>query len=111
MISLKTILLQTLSAYLLVLMVLPCSDVHVSQQKSFVSNYELLQTSTDDSHNDMELCTPFCICAGCVVAVIIQKQLEFIPFNPEVFTKKVTNFYISPTSNFFGSIWQPPQLV
>lgn len=107
----KTIVLHTFSLYLLVLMVLPCSDVHAAHQSNVSSAYAQTDSQHQEKHNGSEACTPFCICMGCLAGVILQPQTEFVPFNPEVFSEKVNNFYTSPRSNFYGSIWQPPQLV
>ena len=103
----RQIFTALLSVYLLILMVLPCSDAHASH-----SNIRSAQVSQQaDQHNDIEICTPFCICSSCVVAVVIQPVTEFGIFIPETPSTQISNFYQSVKSDFYGAIWQPPQLV
>lgn len=103
----KQILTSLLSVYLLVLMVLPCNDVHA--QTLLTSKMQFSQVQNGEHHEDF--CTPFCICSCCTTPIIIQSNTYFEVSYFENFQTKVPVFYKSITSNFFGSIWQPPQIV
>lgn len=98
-----------LSAYLLLLMVMPCSEAHASHSHKTVT--KVMKLSDEHHHSDIEICTPFCVCSSCVVAVVVQPVTEFWFFVPDIPTTGISNFYRSVKSDFHGSIWQPPQLV
>lgn len=96
-----------LSAYLLILMVMPCSDAHAQ----IVSVKQTQVSQLDNDHHDVELCTPFCVCSSCTAAIVLQPTVEFEAFQFDPYFKEVSNSYTFIASSFFGSIWQPPQLV
>ncbi|WP_296146524.1 DUF6660 family protein [uncultured Flavobacterium sp.] len=96
-----------LSAYLLILMVLPCNDAHA--QTKDVSQTQFPQVSQAEHHEDF--CTPFCICSCCTTPIIVQSMTVFEVSYFENHFSKTSSFYKSIISNFYGSIWQPPQLV
>lgn len=96
-----------LSAYLLILMVLPCNDAHAQTETIFQTQSS--QVSQDEHHEDF--CTPFCICSCCTTPIIVQSMTVFEVSYFDNHFSKISSFYKSITSNFFGSIWQPPQLV
>lgn len=97
-----------LSAYLLILMVLPCNDAHA--QSGTILETQFAQLQNDQHHEDF--CTPFCICSCCTTPIILaQAAIIFEVSYFENYQSQTTSFYKSITSAFFGSIWQPPQLV
>ncbi|WP_157956053.1 DUF6660 family protein [Flavobacterium kingsejongi] len=103
--KLRYITTLVLSAWLLLLTVLPCSDAHA--QGIAVSQTAVVQAG--DSHQDF--CSPFCVCSCCASPIIMQ---AFVLFELPQFTTSyelVASFYESIISDFHGSIWQPPQLV
>ncbi|TPD65707.1 DUF6660 family protein [Flavobacterium microcysteis] len=106
--STRHFLTSFLSVYLLVLMILPCNDVHAQPQT--VSHTQISQLENEQHHEDF--CTPFCICACCTTPIIIHSAIVFdmAPHFDNSYTK-TPSFYKPVTSSFFGSIWQPPQLV
>ncbi|WP_370519235.1 DUF6660 family protein, partial [Flavobacterium sp. Sd200] len=67
--NIRQIFTVFLSAYLLILMVLPCTDAHNTFNKN--QSVEITQ-DTAGHHDDIEVCTPFCICGSCIAAVVIQ---------------------------------------
>jgi hypothetical protein len=100
-----------LSIYLVVLSCLPCADVEAS---NFTHNLSKIETNSDNHSHDQEndACSPFCICNCCG-----QSVLSYVPtvvFNFQTSIEEIetlnsiykSNLY----SNFFGSIWQPPQI-
>ena len=96
-----------LSAYLLILMILPCNDAHAQTETVFETQFS--QVSQAEHHEDF--CTPFCICSCCTTPIIVQSMTVFeVSYFENQFTQ-LPSFYKSIISNFYGSIWQPPQLV
>lgn len=103
----RKIITGLLSAYLLMLMVMPCSDAHAQ----IVTTSHAQISQLDNDHHDVELCTPFCVCSVCAAAIVLQPTVEFEAIQFDPYFKEASNFYSFIASSFFGSIWQPPQLV
>lgn len=101
-----------LSIYIIVLTAYPCADKH--NDVLVKSSHQ--QTSSQDNHShetDNDLCSPFCVCncSGQQTIVLFETQ-SFNFFVQQQEIKTSVSFYKSTFfSNFFGSIWQPPQLV
>lgn len=90
---------------------MPCADMEVNSathtQTEFTSNHE---KHSHDREND--LCSPFCICSCCAGYVIdfsspVTFQTIIIP---ELIRKQKIVYKSIFSSNFYGSIWQPPQI-
>lgn len=101
-----------LSIYLVALSCLPCADMEESSLSHLSS--EIAQNHEGHTHDkESDLCSPFCSCNCCgSITLIFVSQLNFelIPFSTSLIEAKET-FYISKHfSNFYGSIWQPPQI-
>jgi hypothetical protein len=101
-----------LSVYLILLSCLPCADMDV---KSLAHTaIEFSQKEANHSHDTAnDLCTPFCVCNCCGVQFLSYQPAILIDFPVASTLIKIA----SPTyksifsSHFFGSIWQPPQIV
>ncbi|MGA9639108.1 DUF6660 family protein [Flavobacterium sp.] len=100
-----------LSLYLVVLSCLPCADMKVDS----LAHQSVIENANDAGHahdTDNDLCSPFCICSCCgfhtltftaTVPILVAVTYEEI--------QSSNSFYTSiANSNFFGSIWQPPQI-
>ena len=84
-----------------------------------VNNYEHTQSefaSNQETHShnkEKDSCSPFCICSCCgsqIVSYFKTVSYNFAIISKEIKTQLPT--YTSKfTSNFYGSIWQPPQIV
>lgn len=95
------------SLYFIVLSALPCVDI----ESGSLAHSE---QGTHSHDKDNDLCSPFCICNCCghftlnyapaITFEIIQVPFEQITTQNSIYTSV---FH----SNFYGSIWQPPQLV
>lgn len=105
--STRQIITAILSVYLLVLMVMPCSDAHTHLGTNTRAHF----SKSTDTHNHADVCTPFCVCSGCVAAIVLQPALEFEVLQFDALHNEPANLYESVASSFYGSIWQPPQLV
>ena len=106
--STRQILTLLLSVYLLALMVLPCNDDH--SHTSVTTEKQIAQA--DEHHNDIDACSPFCVCACCTTPIMVQQLITFesLPFITP-YNRELNSFYTSVTASYSGSIWQPPQLV
>ena len=91
---------------------MPCADIEVN---SFAHDTVVHQNENDNHSHDKEndLCSPFCICNCCGAQILS----SFSGINYEF--ERVTALIKLPlptyksihSSNFYGSIWQPPQIV
>lgn len=100
-----------LSLIILLISSMPCADLEVNSfahsSEKFISNNE---NHSHDEEND--LCSPFCICSCCGSQMASYSQSIVIDFPiPSKDIKTLLPSYKSIfTSNFYGSIWQPPQI-
>ncbi|HEU4788616.1 MAG TPA: DUF6660 family protein [Flavobacterium sp.] len=98
-----------LSIIFLLLSCLPCAD------KDMNSSSQILVVKSSSEHNqDNDACSPFCICNCCSSHVFAfdntVSSLDFVIVQKLV-KNKIPEYKSVFTSNFFGSIWQPPQIV
>lgn len=104
-----------LSIYLVALSCLPCADM---EAKSVGKNDTNAIAKTTDDHNehshdkDKDLCSPFCSCNCCgsqIVSYFNVMTCNFAVVSKEIKTQ-LPSYTSKFTSNFYGSIWQPPQI-
>ncbi len=77
------------------------------------SNKVVTQQDNHAHNNEIDLCTPFCVCNCCGQQILNfnhQITFEFKKFPTEISTQ-IPTYKSILTSSFFGSIWQPPQIV
>lgn len=103
-----------LSIYLVALSCLPCADMEVNSAAHKV--VEISANHDEKSHNhdkENDLCSPFCSCNCCGSQIV--SYFKMLNYNFAVVSKTITTQLPSYTSqfasNFYGSIWQPPQIV
>lgn len=100
------------SIYLIVLSCLPCADMDVNS--SFHSSKEISSNSEDHSHDkEGDACSPFCICNCCGSQNFshnIIYNYNFIAVKTQI-DRKLPEYKSILSCNYFGSIWQPPQIV
>jgi ferredoxin len=101
-----------LSVYLIVLSSLPCADTLVNDTKTHTT-VVAAKTDNQSHEKDSDLCPPFCSCNCCAVQVLNAAPVITWTFNEEttLIKKPLSSYHSILTSNFYGSIWQPPQLV
>ncbi|WP_371199637.1 DUF6660 family protein [Flavobacterium sp. ASV13] len=105
-----------LTIYLLSLPCFTCADsqtqIVVSSSARIVQQFNFSKDTT--SHNSKnDLCSPLCCCACCGIHVVSAVENEPIDF-PIVFHEilpQISLYQSLLTSSFFGSIWQPPQII
>jgi len=101
-----------LSIYIIMLTAYPCADKH----NDVLGKSSQSQSSSQHNHShdeETDLCSPFCVCNCCsqqTLTFLEIQSFQFLVQFQEI--KSSISFYKSTSfSNFFGSIWQPPQLV
>ncbi len=75
---------------------------------------EFASKHDNHSHNkENDLCSPFCICSCCgsQMASYSQPLMINFPVVSKDIKKQLPDYKSIFSSNFCGSIWQPPQLV
>lgn len=91
---------------------MPCADLEINNPAH--NSNEIVSKHTSHSHDkENDLCPPFCVCNCCgaqVLSYFPTISYEFPLISTVIKTKEP--FYKSViASNFYGSIWQPPQIV
>lgn len=84
-----------------------CSDREiVSFEKVAVSNQS-------KPHHGNDACSPLCVCncCGCQGFSSSVNYAYNLIFVKKIIDKNAPEYKSILTSNFFGSIWQPPQIV
>lgn len=101
-----------LSLYVFVLSAIPCVDI-----ESDSAAHQTVSCSAEKdnhSHNkESDLCSPFCICNCCAGVTLSYVPTITYDFPVQFEQIQSTNsIYTSALhSNFYGSIWQPPQII
>ncbi|MDQ6469713.1 hypothetical protein RB619_03575 [Flavobacterium sp. LHD-80] len=99
-----------LSIYLMALSNMPCADMEVDSVMHKTAQFSSEANHSHDKDND--LCSPFCACNCCGAQVLsYQAPLSFEfskTFNQ--ISIQLPNYNSVFASNFYGSIWQPPQI-
>ncbi|SHI88679.1 DUF6660 family protein [Flavobacterium terrae] len=101
-----------LSFYIFVLSTVPCADIEINSIAHATVNHS--SDKDNHSHNKSnDLCSPFCICNCCGQVTLTYAPVIIYDFQVQFEEIKTSNsFYTSVFhSNFYGSIWQPPQIV
>ena len=100
-----------LSIYLVALSCLPCADMEVNSAGHSLVAHQLEQDShSHDKEND--LCSPFCVCNCCGSQIVSFFKVETVSFTvvSKSIKTQLPTYKSILTSNFYGSIWQPPQI-
>lgn len=103
--SLSIILVVVLTA----LFVLPCTDGNNNCLTSSDSRSSQMDHSHDQDSRDT--CSPFCLCSCCGISMNSFQFTtgEFYTLIPVPIAKKTVIRDVFFTSNYLGSIWQPPK--
>ncbi len=96
--------------YLIALSVYPCSDKETCADELKTSSLAVNVADHNHSDNEMDYCTPFCICACCAAQIQLNQLSEVSLSNPIHNTQVVTLYFEKPLLNNAKSIWQPPKL-
>ncbi len=103
-----------LSIYLVALSCLPCADMEISSAAH--KAVEISANHDEKSYNhdkENDLCSPFCNCNCCGSQIVSYFKITTFSFTPikRSIKTQLPSYTSIVTSNFFGSIWQPPQIV
>jgi len=90
---------------------MPCADMEINSPAHKTSQFSSEENHSHDKQTD--LCSPFCACNCCGVQVLsYHPNIDFIfPAGLFSISLLVPNYDSVFSSSFFGSIWQPPQIV
>lgn len=90
-------------------MCMSCSDVEINNIE--FRNTTIGQQDNQQNHQD-DACSSLCVCNCCGRIVMLEKITSI--FTSETFPKALValKFNFTPIFyfNYFGSIWQPPQI-
>lgn len=107
-----------LSIYIVILSCLPCTDGSVYEviDESYTQAISIEADSyAEHSHADGESdkCPPFCDCNCCGAQVLTYSPYQIFEFPLRFVLIESKNIYYKSNllPSFFGSIWQPPQIV
>lgn len=101
------------SLYILILSCMPCGD---AKDFSVMDNGKetFAQTNHHDHQKNTESCSPFCNCACCGSNITFSFQCPvLVTENTSSFFPKHERIIVENDSfafNFYGNIWQPPQV-
>ena len=88
---------------------LPCADMEAND-----FSHTLVEKSSSEHNQDYDACSPFCICNCCSSHVFAFDtticSLDFVIVQ-KIVENKIPEYKSIFASNFFGSIWQPPQII
>ena len=90
---------------------MPCADMEVNL--SAYNESQLVLKSDKHSHEtSTDSCTPFCVCNCCGSQIVNFSSSTIVdfPILSEGIKTPLPTYKSVFTSNFFGSIWQPPQI-
>lgn len=94
---------------LLLLSCLPCAD-----KEGNSASKDVVVKCSSEHNQDNDACSPFCICNCCSSQVFAFGNtiysFDFVIVKTIV-ENKIPEYKSVFASNFFGSIWQPPQIV
>ncbi|WP_317047243.1 DUF6660 family protein [Flavobacterium sharifuzzamanii] len=99
-----------LSIYLLALSNMPCADMEVNSAMHKTAQFASEDNHSHDKTND--LCSPFCACNCCGAQVLSYHSAVSFEF-PKTYNQisiSLPSYNSVFISNFYGSIWQPPQI-
>ena len=99
-----------LSIVILALSCMPCTDME--SDKDNLSTEFALNENSHSHDKQIDLCSPFCMCSCCSAQVFTYFPITTMNFPLVIGVIKIPLPTYKPifTSNFFGSIWQPPQI-
>jgi hypothetical protein len=86
---------------------MPCAD-----KEQVVSFEKVTVTNSSKQHQDKDACSPLCVCNCCGCQGFAYNTIynyNFIAVK-NIIDKKTPEYKSILTSNFYGSIWQPPQI-
>lgn len=89
---------------------MPCADMEVNSAAHKTAQFSSEANHSHDKQND--LCSPFCACNCCGAQVLNYQLTATFDFPPSysIISIQLPTYTSVVVSNFYGSIWQPPQI-
>lgn len=90
---------------------MPCADGEVDTSNQLAMKFR--SNNASHSHNNhIDLCSPFCTCNCCSAQVLTYFMVTTINFSIviPIIKSPLPTYKSILYSNFYGSIWQPPQI-
>lgn len=89
---------------------MPCNDIDDGSDSHMSTEFS---SRNDTRDKQIELCSPFCACNYCSTHVFIYFAVTALYSLIVIRVIKISlpTYKSISSSNFFGSIWQPPQIV
>jgi len=103
-----------LSIYLVALSCLPCADIEVNSAAHKAVEISSNHNEKSHDHNKKnDLCSPFCSCNCCGSQIVSYFKINTFSFAfvSKSIKTQLPTYSSKFASNFYGSIWQPPQIV
>ena len=107
--ALKNFINIIMAVYIAFITCYPCSDKDICVDEDSTAQHELIIKAQEDSHQNLDLCSPFCICNCCHSTINQPKflSLVFPSLKMHEFNAVITFHNVQA---IFYSIWQPPKL-
>jgi hypothetical protein len=98
-----------MAAYIAFVACYPCNDKDVCADDKKKAPFETVVATHDHSSNELDQCSPFCICSCCSATINQPKYITFTFYSP---TPEVFNSRIKPNAvkSIIHAIWQPPKV-
>lgn len=106
--KLMKLLVFTISIYFLFLALFPCS-CKVKTTDTLESKTEYFSTINNETHSNLEVCTPFCACSSFHNPNFIVSSNFDSNYTTAIPVKTVSGCYDNVTSSYLDSLWRPPK--
>ena len=90
---------------------MPCADMEMNNSDQLSMEFRP-NNDTDSHQNHIDLCSPFCTCNCCSAQILTYFMVTAVNFSIAIpiIKSPLPNYKSILYSNFYGSIWQPPQI-
>jgi hypothetical protein len=102
----KRYIAAIMATYMFALMILPCNDVCNSYKPDTLTTF---QTTQDQHQEEKDICSPFCFCSCCAMAIAFIHFPAF-SFFPQYSIQDFSLLELAFNSNTQATIWQPPKI-
>ncbi|MDB5255459.1 MAG: hypothetical protein JWM14_154 [Chitinophagaceae bacterium] len=93
------------ACYIFAITLAPCQDAYTCEDQA------AHEASHSHEEDDMDTCSPFCICSCCNTASVLQTYFVSFDFPKVIHHQKNHSPYLaSMPLPVYNSIWQPPKL-
>ena len=99
-----------MAAYIAFVACYPCNDADICVDVKVKGTEQAMVSAHEHSQEEIDLCSPFCICNCCTSTITQPKYFSFVFYFPKgtEFNETLTPYNVKAVSY---SIWQPPRIV